>query len=370
MPERHSKLSPSSAHRWLNCTASAAVEYELEEAPSPYAREGTEAHSLSEKKLRFYFDGIKHESKASAEMEAFTDEYVDYIKSIYNGIYLASDDDIQIFIEQRLDLTEWIPRGFGTADCIIASGEDLHVIDFKYGKGVKVEAEENPQLKIYGLGASRLIKDLPIKQVHLHIVQPRLEHIVQADYTMDELMTWADTVLKPKAVEAFSNKGVFLAGEWCQFCKASGSCAKRNEQIKEDIEAAMKGLRDLAYILDHASEWADWIKEVQASSLHKALDGEEIPGFKVVSGRGKRQITDPDKVCEILVKEGYQPYKEKEMKPLTHLEKMLGKKTFNQLLSDYVESVEGKPQLVKENDPRPALNSIESDFEVLKGENA
>lgn len=370
MPDGHSKLSPSAAHRWLNCTASAGVEYGLEEISSPYAMEGTAAHAICEKKLHFYFDGIKNDGKCSAEMDAFTDEYLDYIKEIYNGIYLTSNEEIEVFIEQKLDLTEWIPRGFGTADCILASGKDLHVIDFKYGQGVKVEAEENPQLKIYGLGALHLLDNPAIEEIHLHIVQPRLDNIQQADYSKKELLEWADTVLKPKAIEAFNNKGVFLAGEWCQFCRAAGNCKERNRQITEDIEASQKGLKDLSYILDHANEWMNWIKEIQASSLARSIEGESIPGFKVVAGRGKRQITDPDRVCEILVKEGYQPYKEKEMKPLTHLEKMLGKKVFNQLLSDYVESVEGKPQLVKESDPRPALNSIENDFEILKGENA
>lgn len=365
MPDVHSKLSPSAAHRWLNCTASAGVEYELEETTSPYAQEGTKAHAICEKKLHFYFDGIRNEEKCSAEMEAFTDEYVDYIKAIYNGIYLTSDEDIQIFIEQKLDLTEWIPRGFGTADCILASGKDLHVIDFKYGQGVKVEVEENPQLKIYGLGALALLESEDIEEIHLHIVQPRLDNIVQADYTKKELLEWAENILKPRAIEAFNNKGSFQAGSWCRFCKAATNCQERNRQVKADIEAAREGLKDVSYILDHAGEWMNWIKEIQVSSLERASQGEVIPGFKVVAGRGKRQITDPEKVCEILEKAGYQPYKEREMKPLTHLEKMLGKRDFKELLSDYVESVQGRPQLVKENDPRPALYGVESEFDVL-----
>lgn len=366
MPDGHSKLSPSAAHRWLHCTASAGVEYELKDVESIYAKEGTEAHKICEKKLRFYFDGIANDGRCSAEMDAYTDEYLEYIKSIYNGIFLTSNDEIQIFIEQKLDLTEWIPRGFGTADCILASGEDLHVIDFKYGQGVKVESEENPQLKIYGLGALALLKDQDIKDIHLHIVQPRLENIVQADYTKEELLRWAQTELRPKAIEAFNGKGKFLAGSWCRFCRASDRCDHRNRQMKEEIETAKEGLKDLSYILDHANDWLNWIKEVQASSLARSIEGESIPGFKVVAGHGKRQITDPEAVCRLLEKKGYEPYKEKEMKPLTHLEKMLGKKTFNQLIGEYVEHVDGKPQLVKESDPRPAINSIESDFEVLK----
>lgn len=369
MPRSHAKLSPSAAHRWLNCTASASVEYELPDTESPYAHEGTLAHKLCEQKLNFYLYGTDYTAskEADADMEFYTNEYRDYVIELHGEAWLK-DDDLEVYIEKKLNLSKWIPRGFGTADCIIAYNDQLHVIDFKYGKGVKVFAEENEQLKSYGLGALDLMKDKEIKEIHLHIVQPRLDHIDVADYTREELESWGQEVLKPKALEAFGKDGLFLAGDWCKFCKASGDCKARNEQLARDLEQNKESMKDLAYILEHSDEWMNWLKEIQASSLEKVLNGEQIPGFKAVNGRGKRVITDTDKVAKLLQDEGYQPFKEPELLPLTKLEKLTGKKTFNELCHDYIEHVEGKPALVKEDDPRPAINSIEADFEIEREE--
>lgn len=365
----HAKLSPSSAHRWIHCTASADVEYKLPEVESPYAKEGTLAHKLCEQKLNFFLEGKKYHvsPEVDADMEAFTNEYRDYVIALHNEAFMK-DDNLEVYVEKKLKLTDWIPRGFGTADCIIAYNDQLHVIDFKYGKGVQVFAEENEQLKCYGLGALDLIKTKEINDVYLHIIQPRLDHIDVAHYSSKELLEWGESILKPKAVEAFGNDGIFLAGEWCRFCKASSDCKARNEQLTKDLEEAKESMNDRVYILEHMDEWMGWLKEVQASSLEKALNGEIIPGFKAVNGRGKRIITDSEKVAAVLKEAGYYPYKDPELLPLTKLEKLTGKKTFSELCQDYIDRVEGKPALVREDDPRPAIGSIDADFEI-EGEN-
>lgn len=371
MPDQHCRLSPSAAYRWMRCTASPEFTKDLPNPPSEYAKEGTLAHSLAEKKLKYFFDGtpIVKDQEYPDEMEVYTNEYRDYIADLYfDACQKVDEDEISIWIEKRLDLTDWIERGFGTADFILWAGPDLHVVDFKYGQGVKVFAEENEQLKIYGLGALFLTDSEEVERIHLHIVQPRIGHIDKATYRKRELYNWGWTELTFKAVEASSGKGEFVAGSHCRFCPAAGNCPERNRQMKEQIEKARQGDMELAEILGHCKEWSEWISQIQETSLNRVLEGEEIPGYKAVAGRGKRVISDAEQVAKILEEQGYKPYKEPEILPLTKLEKLTGKKKFNELCHEYIEQVEGKPVLVPESDPRPALMSAESVFEVIEGD--
>lgn len=366
MPRGHALLAPSAAHRWMECPKAPALEKNYPDRSSPYAQEGTQAHDVCEKLLENRFKGACHDIKADADMKANAQIYVDYIEEIYNEEKAKGVKPV-LHVEERLDLGDYIPRCFGFADAILEGKDTLHVFDFKYGKGVQVFAEENPQLKIYALGAERALNYLDdYETIRLHIIQPRLDHIDSAEYSTDELLRWGNEVLKPAANRAFRDQGEFHPGSHCQFCKARNNCKTRQESLMAQIEDAKQGNQNLAYILEHASEWEAWIRETKENALQRALDGDTIPGFKLVEGRSNRKIQQPEQVASLLQQEGFDPYKPRELKTLTALEKEVGRKRFGELCSDYLIKPQGKPTLVPESDKRPALNSAESDFEKLE----
>ena len=370
MPDAHAKLSPSSAGRWINCPGSIALTEasQIEEKTSEYAEEGTRAHALAEKKLKHFMGKIKRKpAKCSdAEMEEATSFYADRVIEIFN----ASGKGAQLKIEQQFSLDEWVPESFGTSDAVILSDDALEVIDLKYGKGIRVSAVNNPQLRLYGLGALRQYQDLfNIKKVRMTIIQPRLDHISTEELKVNELRKWADENVVPAAQEAFNGIGEIKPGEWCRFCPVNATCRRRAE---ENLELAKMEFRDadllsseeIGEVLEKADELQKWVKDIQAYALKEALNGEKFEGWKLVEGRSNRIITDQIKAAKKLKAAGFDEavlYKH-ELYGITQLEKNCGKKKLTEVLGDLIDKPQGKPVLVPESDKREELNSAKKDF--------
>lgn len=378
----HALLSASSAHRWLVCTPSARLEEQLPEKRSEYADEGTLAHEIAELKLRKYFiepmakstftrrlNKLKKHELFQEEMLKHTDTYLEYLQSIT----LSFSSKPYVAVEKRVDYSAYAPEGFGTCDFIIIHREDLYVTDFKYGKGVPVSAENNPQMKLYALGAYLEYSLLyPIKQVHLAIVQPRLDSISEWSLSIDELLAWGEEI-KPIAQKAFNGEGEFVPGEHCKFCRAKAQCrARANEFLAlEDFgmkEPELLTDEEIGQVLEKAVHLESWVKALKDYALGETLKGKEIPGWKAVEGRSQRNFVDIEKAFEHLKANGIDEAMLYERVPLTvsKLEKQLGKKQFKELLEEpgFIEKTPGKPTLVPISDKRPPIVNIspEEDF--------
>ncbi|MCR4646261.1 MAG: DUF2800 domain-containing protein [Oscillospiraceae bacterium] len=373
MPGAHAALSPSAAHRWSHCTACLKLEQTIPDAGSPYAAEGTLAHRLAELSLQRHFDDIPDDAYVdlleeirsdpmfSPEMENYVGLYIDTVL----GVCYAFLDPPYVVVEKRLDISHIAPECFGTADCIVISGNTLHVFDLKYGKGVPVSAEGNPQLRLYALGALRAYSLLyDIRTVTVHIVQPRLDNYSEETLTVDALTAWGKTI-KGKAEEAYSGTGTFCAGEWCRFCKAKSVCRARAaamlalEEPKQRMEQGETLTDDeIGGILLRAQTLENWVKGLETYAQEKLLAGGEIPGWKLVEGRSVRTITDTDKAFGVLTDSGYDSDLLYERKPLglTALEKLCGKKKLAELIGSYITKPAGKPTLAPESDKRKALS--------------
>ena len=283
----------------------------------------------------------------------------------------AKTRDAQLLVETRLNFTQWVPDGFGTGDaCIIADG-CLEIIDFKYGKGVKVSAYENPQMKIYALGAyEKFSFEYNIDRVRMTIVQPRIDNLSEFELKVTDLLSWAETELKPKAEEAYNGKGKQLPGVWCQFCKVKAQCkaltdtalnlAKQHQDpnllTPEEIAA------DVLPFIDIVKSWLTGIEEY---TLQAALNGTNYPGYKIVAGRSIRKITDQQAVMTALNANMFDEaayMKPRELRSITDLEKLVGKKRFAEICGDWIEKPQGKPTLVPESDKRPAYDTTADDF--------
>lgn len=368
-PEQHAVLSASSAHRWIHCPPSARLCETLPESPSAYAEEGRLAHAVAELKLRKQwvepmsarkYNGrlkkLQEHALYSDEMLRHADTYVDYISSVVHGYETTP----YVAAEQRLDFGAYVPEGFGTGDCIVLAGKDLHVIDYKYGKGVPVCAEGNPQTRLYGLGAAVRYSLLSrVETVHMTIVQPRLDSISTETLSLDALRDWGENII-PVAQLAYDGKGDFTAGDWCRFCRAKGQCAARaaayldvgaQYQRSDPRLLAPQELADLLGRLEGLVKWAD---DVRAYALAACLEGREIPGYKAVAGRSVRRFADPDKALQRLMDHGYSEAMLYERRPLSlaALEKIVGKSDFASLMADLIESPPGKPTLVPASDKR------------------
>ncbi len=384
----HALLSASGAGRWLNCTPSAKLEDEYgERKTSVFAEEGTLAHELSE--LYLNRDVLKaiNEKAFDSQLEhimsheLFNDEMLDVVP-IYTD-YCAEQfaeaqtvDSLAVMeIEQKLDLTEYIPESFGTADCCIAYGNVLEVIDLKYGKGVPVYAEWNRQLMLYGLGALRkydMVYD--IAEVRLTIVQPRINNISTWQISVDELRQWAEEELKPKAQLAFEGKGELSAGDWCRFCAVRNRCRKLYEQQLEIAkyefaEPTLLTDEEIADILKRASEFTAWINSITSYALEKALtENKQWPGFKIVEGISRRKWVDDEGAVTNTIFARCPELSEDEifdmkLKSITAIEKLIGKTRFEQALSDVVIKPQGKPTLVPLEDKRPAMGYAQAQLD-------
>lgn len=394
----HALLSASSAKKWLHCTPSARLEDTIPDERSEYAAEGTLAHSLCELNLckRFTdknmtertFKGrlnkLMKEPHYAKEMDGFTDSYVDYITDIAYGFpsmpFMA--------VEKRVDYSEWAPEGFGTCDCVMVYGDQMHICDFKYGKGVPVSAYENDQLRLYALGAwNELRMIFPIKRVVLHIIQPRTGNPSSWETSIEELLQWGRQVVKPAAQKAFKGEGECVQGEWCDsgFCRLRATCRKRAEEnhklmgeaVNRDpnVSSVMKlppqiSNEEVGRILKDAQFLASWVKKLEAYAQGELLAGREIPGWKLVEGRSTRTISDVDAAFRALQAAGYPEavLYEKKPYPLTELEKNI-EKEHREILSQYITKPQGKPTLAPADDKRPAMQFGTTAEEAFGGAN-
>lgn len=369
---KHALLSASGAHRWLECPPSARLEESFEDRPSDSAKEGTLAHAIAEAKVRnMLIDPLPkrsfnkilkdftNNSMYQKEMDALTDEYVEYIREIM----LSYTQKPYIAVEVKLNLSTYIPEGLGTADCIIISGNDLHIIDLKYGKNVPVSAEDNPQLKLYALGAVgeyELFYD--IQSIHMHIFQPRNKNGGGTFTTnVQELKAWGESI-RPTVKMAYMGLGEQKAGPWCGFCKAKPICQKHAEKCRELAKLDFKkpellSREEIGQILQTAKDVASWAKALEEYALSEVLKGNDVPGWKAVEGRKTRVWTDMDMVFKKLTSSGVSEEILWTKSPLTlaQVEKEIGKKEFNALVGDMVTTSTGKPTLVPDSDKRESI---------------
>ena len=362
---KHAFLSPSGSHRWLNCTPSAMLESEFPGGSSSVAEEGTAAHAFCEHKLK---KALQRRSKRpvsdydSDEMQEYTDSYVDYVLEQLE-VAKQTCKDPMVLIEQKVDFSEYVPDGYGTADCIVVSDDTMQIIDFKYGLGVLVDAEQNTQLMCYSIGALNIFDSLyDIKEVTMHIFQPRRENVQNWTIPVDELKAWAENELKPKAQMALNGEGEYHPGEWCQFCKAAVRCRARAEEKLRLAQQEFKmpplltdsEIEEVLTILPDLTKWADGIL---AYATDAAVNhGKEWNGFKVVEGRSVRKYKDEELVAQAAKDHGYTDIYRQSLITMTEMQKLMGKKQFDQILGDLIIKPQGKPTLVPVTDKRPAMN--------------
>lgn len=379
-PASHALLGASKAHQWLACPPSAEWETKfVDPGPSEAAEEGTLAHALAEDHLNKTLDGkritttkkFKENPLYRPAMEEHVATYCDVVMETFTAMQEAGTYP-SIYLETRLDLSEWIPDGFGTADCIIIGEGTLHVFDFKYGKGVPVAAEENPQLKLYGLGALEefgLLYD--ISEVVLHIVQPRLESITEWTVSRDVLEKWGKFVVKPIAEKAYNGEGEFNPGEdQCRWCRCKNACRAYNNYMLDKVKSRFNDLgeerlpnelskEEIVQLLASVNEIKTWANKVAEWAQDQAINhGVVWPGYKIVEGISRRKITNEQKVIDILRSKGYSTEQICSLKGFGDLEDLIGKKTFAELVGEYIEKPKGKPTLVPESDKRPEYNDI------------
>ena len=375
----HALLSASGAHRWLHCTPSAKLEDAEGERPtSVFAQEGTLAHELSELYIKHdilnEIDDAQFDEAFSAIMsnELFSNEmldvipiYVDYCNDEYNEA-ISKNENALMEIEQKLDLTEFVPESFGTADCVIINDDIIEVIDLKYGKGVPVYAEYNIQLMLYGLGVLRNYDTMyDIKQVKLTIVQPRINNISTWQISVDELLKYAEESIKPAAKLAFKGEGELKAGAWCKFCVVKNKCrALYDENLKiakhEFSKPEFLSDDEIADVLKRAPMFTEWINGIKEYAEEKAINDNKIwPGFKLVEGISRRMWTNEDDVADMIFTKFPEVSDDQifdtKLKGISAIEKLLGKKKVDEALKDVIIKPQGKPTLVPEDDKRPAL---------------
>ena len=388
-PEAHALLGASKAHQWLACPPSARwEEHFTDPGPSEAAAEGSVAHALAEDHLTKILNGKKVTTPKKFRddplyrpaMEEHVATYCDVITDTMAAMREAGDDPI-IYLEQRLDLSKWIPEGFGTADCILIGGHTIHVFDFKYGKGVPVSAEENPQLKLYGLGALEEFGFLyDISEVVLHIIQPRLESITEWNVSRDVLEKWGEFVVKPVAAQAHIGEGEFNPGEeQCRWCLCKMACRAYNNYRLDQVKSMFNDQgeerlpnelspSEIADLLKSVEAIKKWANSVQEFAQDQAVNhGVVWPGYKLVEGISRRKITDEEKVITILDDLGFTTSKTCKLKGITDLEDLVGKQRLQDAISDYIIKPPGKPTLVPETDKRPVYSDIK--FTEFKEEN-
>jgi hypothetical protein len=369
----HSIYSASGAHRWMACPPSAQLEQQFPDETSIYAEEGTAAHDLAEHKLK---KALKMRSKKptssyqSDEMDEMTALYVEYCLGLIEKAR-ENCQDLQILIEQKLDFSDYVPEGFGTGDLVVVGNGILHVVDLKYGRGVIVSAEKNPQMMLYALGALSLFDMLyDIRTISMHIVQPRVGNFSTYETTVNELLTWAEEELKPKALLASTGGGEFCAGDHCRFCRAKNQCraraVKNLELLKYEFQdPALLTDDEIAEIIGLAEELSKWASDIYTYATALAInEGRQWEGFKLVEGRTRRKYTDEDAVAQTAKDAGYTDIFKQSLISITEMEKLMGKKKFQDILGSLVEKPKGKLTLVPETDKRQAVDPIHAEFQV------
>lgn len=381
----HALLSASGAARWMHCNPSARLEELFPDTTSEYAEEGTLAHEIAELKLtkytspmgpRTYSNRLKKLKKNKLykpEMDAYTDAYLDHIKELI----MSFDTAPAVAIEKKVDFSGYVPGGFGTADFITVYNDILYIRDLKYGKGVPVFAENNPQLMLYALGAYleySMFND--IKTINMGIIQPRLDSISVWEISAEELVEWAEKEVRPNAERAFNAEGDFVPGQ-CTFCRAKAVCrARADMNMSLETELKLKGNilsnAEMGDILKRAQDVVKWVKDIENYCQQAILKGETVPGWKLVEGRSVRTFSDTEKAFGILKDKGIaeELMYERKMFTLSQLEGIVGKKDFNDYVGDLIVKPKGKPTLVLESDKRASyVNDVinaEDDFKIIE----
>ena len=375
----HALLSASGAYRWLKCPGSARLEDKFEDEPSIYAAEGTLAHEMAELKIIKHFTAdlrpsefkkrmneLKKNELYSAEMDRYTNEYRDYI----NDIYLSFESKPFFLAEQRVDFSSYVPEGFGTVDCTLVGDKVIHIFDLKYGKGVPVTAENNPQGMLYALGTYLEQSAIDeIEKVVIHIIQPRIKNTSSFEISSEELLEWAESI-KDVAQKAYKGSNEFHVGEHCGFCKANGNCRKQAEKYMdiEVIDPALLTDEEIGEGLAKVKELSKWAKKFEDYALVRAQNGGNVKGWKLVAGRGgNRTFTDKAVAAQLLEEVGLDREEifKTELISVTAAEKLLGEETLYKIAGKYIQKPEGKPTLATLDDKRPALE-LRTPAEVFK----
>ena len=380
----HARLSASGAHRWMNCPGSVRLEKDYPDKSSSYAEEGTLAHEfveakvkhlagqLTEKGLNNVIGRLRKKPLYSPEMEEHSDGYLDLIVRIRESL----NGPIRPSAETKVDLKDWIPDGFGTCDTIISDNDTLVIVDFKYGQGVRVDAPNNPQLRLYALGAYQLFSGVfDFKRVRTYIYQPRINHTSSEELPIEELLKFGELV-KTKALETLKPDAPCIAGDWCKFCKAGNECRARAKMVIDmaGFTAASNDkleLNEYKDLIAKAELVKDWLSTAKEFVFNKILGGEKVPGFKVVEGRSVRTWTDADAAFRFIVDnklaEEALLYEKKPIS-LTAVEKLVGKKPFAEKLQSFVHKPKGQPTLVDEADSRPSFDVVLNAFGPAESE--
>lgn len=375
-------MSPSSSERWLNCTPSARLAEAAGSRTSEYAEEGTTAHELAEYALKSWINGtfypecdempvpdeIAKSKYFSEEMRDSVGEYVNFVVGEFYEMQKGPlGGSVATYLEEKLDISKFAPESFGSTDVALLSPSILHIIDLKYGKGVKVPAE-SPQFKMYALGALAKFNNGSIKYVRMSVGQPRLKHYDTIEMSVSDLLEWATNILQPKAKLAFEGKGKQVVGTWCQFCPVKATCRAQKDEIAHDFEEHPDTLvmtdEEIVDMLGKLDRYRSWLESLNQYAYSEAMKGKKWDGYKLVEGRTARKIVDPDKVRNILLKE----YLEDEvlnisLKGITDLEKLVGKKVFTAKFGDYVKSQPGAPKLVPDSHNGKDYD-VSSDFDI------
>lgn len=375
-------MSPSSSERWLNCTPSARLAEEAGSKTSEYAEEGTTAHELAEYALKSWIYGtfypecddlpvpqeIASNKYYSEEMKEAILRYVDFVTGEFYEMQKGPfGGPVATYLEEKLDISKYAPDSFGSADVSLVSEQIVHIIDLKYGKGVKVPAE-SPQFKMYALGVLAKFGGPKVKRVRMSVAQPRLNHYDTIEMGVSDLLEWAEEVLKPKAKLAYEGKGEQVVGSWCQFCPVKATCRAQRNEIMRDFEDHPDTLlmtdEEIVDMLSKIDRYKSWLESINQYAYSEAMKGKKWDGYKLVEGRSARKIVEPDKVRDRLLN----TYLEDEvlnisLKGITDLEKLLGKKVFATEFGEYVKSQPGAPKLVPDSHPGKEYDTA-SDFDI------
>lgn len=379
----HALLSPSSSSRWLNCTPSARLAENAENKSSVYAEEGTLFHEICEYCLAQWNAGVWEPDPFGEELPELKDDHLmhplfkqemlrharNYCDFVMNENYNLekSDGACKMLLEEKVDISEYAPECFGSVDCQLVGRDTLIVIDLKYGEGVKVYAERNTQMMLYALGA---IKGKPsIKTVRLVIAQVRLNHFDVWEISANDLLQWADKVLKPTAKKAFAGKGEQKMGDWCGFCPVKAQCRKQYEAVVNDFDRyeypELLTEDEICDLIEKIDKYKGWLESVNKFVYDEALRGHKWKGYKLVAGRSSRVITDEETIRQDLLTKKYLEDEifNIKLKGIGDLEKLVGKKQFSALYGQYVKSKPGNPKLVPDSAPGDEINPL-SDFDI------
>lgn len=379
----HALLSPSSSSRWLNCTPSARLAENAENKPSVYAEEGTLFHEICEYCLAQWNAGVWEPDPFGEELPELKDDHLthplfkqemfrharNYCDFVMNENYNLekSDGACKMLLEEKVDISEYAPDCFGSVDCQLVGRDTLEVIDLKYGEGVKVYAERNTQMMLYALGA---LKGKPsIKSIRLVIAQVRLNHFDVWEISANDLLQWADKVLKPTAKKAFAGKGEQKTGDWCGFCPVKAQCRKQYEAVVNDFDKyeypELLTEDEICDLIEKIDKYKGWLESVNKFVYDEALRGHKWKGYKLVAGRSSRVITDEEAIRQDLLTKKYLEDEifNIKLKGIGDLEKLVGKKQFSALYGQYVKSKPGNPKLVPDSAPGDEINPL-SDFDI------